>query len=77
MALLGMVLCTSLRVGIQNGLTSKLFKDIEEMLLRLYYSLQEAAIVDDQCSNPFTRLNRRALQRIGAYIAHLETLTEG
>ena len=37
MALLGMVLCTSLRVGIQNGLTSKLFKDIEEMLLQLYY----------------------------------------
>ena len=42
MAVLFMVLCTLLGIGMQDSLTTQLFKDIEDMLLKLYYLYEKS-----------------------------------
>ena len=93
-----------LELACKNALTSKLFKDIEEMLLRLYYLYEKSPkktrelgeIVEDlkevfelprggnkpvrSQGTRWINYKRKALQRVvdryGAYISHLTTLSE-
>ena len=93
-----------LELACKNALTTTLFKDIEEMLLRLYFLYEKSpkkarelgAIVEDlkevfelpkggnkpvrSQGSRWINHKRKALQRVvdryGAYISHLVTLTE-